>query len=143
MFSSSVRLTSLILFGRASRPKHSIYSPSVILGAPSASHHNKNRPSYPSLPPTSVKQHKFSPETSFYYPRHPFANLSNLRNYSGVLATANMAEKMDTSTGFSRLPTNAVPSNYAITLKPNFLDFTFEGSQNVDLAVSKFKLCLF
>lgn len=36
---------------------------------------------------------------------------------------------------FQRLPLNAVPVHYDITIKPNFDNFTFEGVENIDLKV--------
>lgn len=36
---------------------------------------------------------------------------------------------------FQRLPVNAVPVNYEITIKPKFEDFTFQGWETIDMKV--------
>jgi aminopeptidase 2 len=43
---------------------------------------------------------------------------------------------MSAKVEFKRLPLNVLPVNYALTLKPNFGDFTFDGSVIIDLEVS-------
>lgn len=43
---------------------------------------------------------------------------------------------MSTKVEFKRLPLNVLPVNYAVTLKPNFNDFTFDGNIVIDLEVS-------
>jgi aminopeptidase 2 len=42
-----------------------------------------------------------------------------------------MSEKVE----FKRLPLNVLPVNYAVSLKPNFNDFTFDGHVIIDLDV--------
>jgi hypothetical protein len=37
---------------------------------------------------------------------------------------------------FNRLPVNAIPKQYAITIKPTFEDFTFQGTERIYLEVS-------
>ena len=48
-----------------------------------------------------------------------------------------MSDKVE----FKRLPLNVLPVNYAVTLKPNFNDFTFDGNVVIDLEVGYF--CFF
>jgi aminopeptidase N len=38
---------------------------------------------------------------------------------------------------FKRLPTNVVPINYAITLKPNLKSFTFSGTETISVKVNE------
>ena len=38
-------------------------------------------------------------------------------------------------TDFSRLPTNVVPSHYNLTIRPELSNFTFAGSETVDVQV--------
>jgi puromycin-sensitive aminopeptidase len=40
-------------------------------------------------------------------------------------------------TEFSRLPLNVLPTNYAVTLKPDLTKFTFEGSVIIDLEIKE------
>jgi hypothetical protein len=42
---------------------------------------------------------------------------------------------MSTKTEFSRLPLNVLPVNYAVTLKPNLTNFTFDGEITIDVEV--------
>ena len=43
---------------------------------------------------------------------------------------------MSNQVEFKHLPLTVLPVNYAVTLKPNFNDFTFDGSITIDLEVS-------
>lgn len=40
---------------------------------------------------------------------------------------------------FQRLPLNARPVHYDVTIKPNFDDFTFEGVESIDMEVNYFR----
>ena len=44
--------------------------------------------------------------------------------------------KMSDKKAFERLPSTVTPVNYAVTLKPNIPNFTFEGSEDITVKVS-------
>jgi hypothetical protein len=48
------------------------------------------------------------------------------------MSTAVASEKP----AFNRLPLNAIPKHYDITIKPNFENFTFQGTEQIELEVS-------
>ncbi|OXA64356.1 Puromycin-sensitive aminopeptidase [Folsomia candida] len=58
-----------------------------------------------------------------------------------TIASVNMSSaveaKKTSKLEFQRLPLNAVPVHYDITIKPNFDNFTFEGVENIDLKINE------
>ena len=85
---------------------------------------------------------KYSPVRLFNANRHSqlFSSIS-IANYSqksqfGVdLTLVDSTCSMPDKKPFERLPANVVPSNYAITLKPDLKAFTFEGSEVISVKV--------
>ena len=62
-------------------------------------------------------------------------SFSSQARASALPSTMAEQESMDTSTTFRRLPTTVKPTHYSLTLKPNLNDFTFEGTQQINLEV--------
>jgi len=62
---------------------------------------------------------------------------SKKSRFSSVLSSCrrNFSTNMATKEPFQRLPTNVIPENYDISLKPNLKAFTFEGSESISVKV--------
>lgn len=46
-------------------------------------------------------------------------------------------ESAGSKKAFQRLPTNAVPTNYAVSIKPDLEKFTFEGDEAISIVVNQ------
>lgn len=63
-------------------------------------------------------------------------------NVANVGAKEKLKNKMPDKKPFQRLPNSIIPVNYNIRLKPNLTNFTFEGTEKIELDVSVDQYCL-
>lgn len=50
---------------------------------------------------------------------------------------ANNGDSVPATKAFSRLPTNVVPSHYHLNIRPDIANFTFTGSEKVEVDVKE------
>jgi aminopeptidase N len=50
---------------------------------------------------------------------------------------ANQGDSVPATKAFSRLPTNVVPSQYHLNIRPDIANFTFTGSEKIEVEVKE------